>query len=303
MTPYQNAGNNPINDYDIDGMQSGNTSEGGDSKPAQDNTAVSNKRAELAAKNNIGDYKTGVKFKLTVDNTIKGASDEYNKKSFNQINVDNADTYNKVMQDDYFGPILREMVSSGLIQNGTDVNFKFVGNETSISTSGESLAFKYDLSWTNGNEKMKVPFTISAGQIVRFSGSHPVDYPLALLGSGAYSLLFKAAVVANAERELLKTAQPQIEEFISFFHKGELKGGVSSTRELSTSMDKSTVESLSRGTNKITEFRIPKSTFDKWQFEGSVRSFKDLDKVSGTYNFEWRFSPKVSEQMNNYMVK
>lgn len=37
-------------------------------------------------------------------------------------------------------------------------------------------------------------------------------------------------------------------------------------------MDKITVESLVRSTDKITEFKVPKSVFEKWKFENKVKA-------------------------------
>jgi RHS repeat-associated protein len=204
LSPYNYADNNPINDFDIDGMQNNNSQQTPDKSETsrQDNTAVANKGKELAAKS-PDDFKKAVSFKLTVDNTNPYTPPGKSEK--HEINVNNSEAYKTVMQDELFGSILSGMVQSGLITNGSEVSFKWTGNETTTNTSGESLAFKYDLSFTNGNEKMTVPVTVSEGEIVRFTGSHPIDYPLALIGSGAYSQLFKKVVIANAEKELLKT--------------------------------------------------------------------------------------------------
>lgn len=90
---------------------------------------------------------------------------------------------------------------------------------------------------------------------------------------------------------------------ISIYHKGNLKeGNVSSNRDLSTGTNKTDVESLNRG-SKLYQFDIPKDVYDRWVKDGKVKSYKDYDYTTGTYNEELRFSKDVADELNTYKTE
>ena len=89
----------------------------------------------------------------------------------------------------------------------------------------------------------------------------------------------------------------------SVFHKGELVGGkVVSTRTLSTGLERATVEALDRAGN-VHQFDIPADILRKWEFDGLVQRFRDLDEATGAINEELRFAGSLAEELNKYLVK
>ncbi len=88
---------------------------------------------------------------------------------------------------------------------------------------------------------------------------------------------------------------------ISFYHKGELVGGVSTHRELSTGAERASVEALNRP-GSVHEFRVPEDLIRRWESEGKVRLLKDYDSETGVYNLEYRFSPSVADELNKYKL-
>lgn len=96
--------------------------------------------------------------------------------------------------------------------------------------------------------------------------------------------------------------QEMSNEYISVYHKGNLNGGVvSGTRELSTGLDRGSVDAIRGG--KLWEFRIPKTEFNQWQNQGLLRTLKDLDYSTGVINNEIRFSPTLAPSLNKYIVR
>ncbi|HYG49825.1 MAG TPA: hypothetical protein VD905_02930 [Flavobacteriales bacterium] len=114
-----------------------------------------------------------------------------------------------------------------------------------------------------------------------------------------FAPLAEDAAILSEELIVLEEA----ESFISVYHKGNLAGGeVSTTRTLSTGLDKDAVSGLERQ-GQLWEFKIPKSKMLEWKIQGLVESFRDLDFKTGIINEEMRFSPKLAPELNKYLVK
>ncbi len=92
------------------------------------------------------------------------------------------------------------------------------------------------------------------------------------------------------------------EDFVTLYHKGELKNGLSPYRSLSTSFDKNSASMLQR-TGKLWEFRIPKSQFLQWKAQNAIELWTDLDFVTGVINQEVRFPAKLASELSKYIVK
>ena len=124
--------------------------------------------------------------------------------------------------------------------------------------------------------------------------------------SAAARSLLKAEGIAvegpNAAATTKATAL-ESEDLVSVFHKGELTGGVvSSGRTLSTGLEKESVEALNR-TGKVWEFKIPRLKLKEWENNGLVTRFTDIDHVTGVVNNEIRFSGQLASDLNKYLVK
>lgn len=118
--------------------------------------------------------------------------------------------------------------------------------------------------------------------------------------SGLTQVGEEAVVLEDAAENATEDA---LEEGVSVFHKGELNGGtVSSTRTLSTGTNKAAVEALSRP-GKVWEFKIPSNKMFEWKQTGLAERFIDLDKATGVMNEEIRFSPRLAQDLTNFLLK
>jgi hypothetical protein len=129
---------------------------------------------------------------------------------------------------------------------------------------------------------------------------------ISALSSGAGEVL--AGLTESADAIVLEDATEDVtedafEEATSVYHKGELDGGtVSSTKALSTGTDRAAVEALERP-GQVWEFKIPNSKLFEWRMKELTQTLTDVDKATGVMNQEIRFSPKLADQLNNFMVK
>jgi len=132
----------------------------------------------------------------------------------------------------------------------------------------------------------------------------------------AYMTLWNEAVVVGATGTIFPAAyqrlpsgmpvtQPVVnsrEPYVKVFHKGDLRGGLSSIRPLSTGVERGPVEALARP-GKVTEFNIPKSVLENWKTNDMVREIRDLDAVTGVINEELRFAPQVAKILETFIVQ
>ncbi|MCF3109424.1 DUF6443 domain-containing protein [Niabella sp. CC-SYL272] len=126
-----------------------------------------------------------------------------------------------------------------------------------------------------------------------------------LLGTSPLKIgsLIKSIVGLFKSPQSVEKAAIVGDEIVQVFHKGELSGGVvSSTRSLSTGLDKAAVEALNRS-GKVWEFNIPKTQFLKWKYAQKLELFRDLDEATKVINEEVRFSPELAPFLNKYLIK
>jgi hypothetical protein len=130
------------------------------------------------------------------------------------------------------------------------------------------------------------------------------------LGSGARAGIEAAideavgAPVSWLKGRFTKPAVTKVDDgpTVSVFHKGELDNGrVSPYRELSTRIDRASVEALGRA-GQIHQFDIPENVLRDWESSGLARRLLDFDNVTGVINTEWRFSPSLADQLNGYLI-
>jgi len=129
----------------------------------------------------------------------------------------------------------------------------------------------------------------------------------AIVGASATakSLLKAEGIAVEGPNAAAAARKPALEteDLISVFHKGELNGGVvSSSRTLSTGLERESVEALNR-TGKVWEFKIPRLQLREWENKGLVTRFKDTDHVTGVVNDELRFSGQLASDLNKFIVK
>ena len=84
------------------------------------------------------------------------------------------------------------------------------------------------------------------------------------------------------------------------YHQGDLTGGVSGHRPLSTSPDPDLGHYHLEG--ELYRFDIPADVYDQWILDGSIQTFNDLHLPSGQIRPEIRIMPPASGQMNHFLV-
>ncbi len=84
------------------------------------------------------------------------------------------------------------------------------------------------------------------------------------------------------------------------YHQGDLKGGVSGNRPLSTSPDPDLGHYHPNG--ELYRFDIPADVYDQWILDRSIQPFNDLHLPSGQIRPEIRIMPPVSGRMNDFLV-
>lgn len=146
-----------------------------------------------------------------------------------------------------------------------------------------------------------------ASYMYNFSDKTHIVWGASLGGMFTAGLVVEATALRTGEKVVEKAVEKEVsawaEEIVSVFHKGQLNGGVvSSGRSLSTGLERAAVEGLKR-TGKTWEFRIPRSVLERWKFEGLAKPLRDLDKITGVINEELRFSAKLSQELNKYLIK
>ncbi|MCX8534661.1 hypothetical protein [Chryseobacterium luquanense] len=91
---------------------------------------------------------------------------------------------------------------------------------------------------------------------------------------------------------------------MTFYHKGELNGGVLDPARgfLSTGRDFETVNVLNR-TGKVWKIEIRSSLFEKWEKSGVnfIERRRDLDDATGIYNKEIRFKSSTFPTLQNHI--
>ncbi len=122
------------------------------------------------------------------------------------------------------------------------------------------------------------------------------------MGNALEASLYKIGRLAYAVPPAAKGTAPIVEDTVSLFHQGTLRGGqVSSTRGLSTSL--SSDLSHYRPGGQLYEFQVPRSTYNQWLDEGFVMPKTDLHLPTGIVTPEIRVLPPASGSLNQYLVR
>jgi RHS repeat-associated protein len=99
-----------------------------------------------------------------------------------------------------------------------------------------------------------------------------------------------------------KIPDDPVEDVVSLFHQGDLRGGqVSSTSRISTSLSSDLTQYRPNG--QLYEFQVPRSTLNQWFDEGSALQFNDLHAPTGIITPEIRILPPQSGQLNQFLVR
>lgn len=100
----------------------------------------------------------------------------------------------------------------------------------------------------------------------------------------------------------VNTGAPVMEDTISLFHQGTLRGGqVSTMRGLSTSLSKDLSHYLPNG--QLYEFQIPRSTYNQWLDDGLAIPKTDYHLPSGITTPEIRVLPPASGSLNQSLIR
>jgi RHS repeat-associated protein len=110
------------------------------------------------------------------------------------------------------------------------------------------------------------------------------------------------AIAARGAMTIAKTTAPIVDDTVSLFHQGTLRGGqVSSTRGLSTSL--SSDLSHYRPSGQLYEFQVPRSTYNQWLDDGLAVPKTDYHLPSGVTTPEIRVMPPASGSLNQFLVR
>ena len=143
--------------------------------------------------------------------------------------------------------------------------------------------------WEAGHHGLAaVDFTLAVFSL--FTG---VYRPLAAQVRGAGRLPVAAA---NAAPDIVVPVRPPK----TVYHQGDLSGGVSGSRRLSTSPDPDLTHYRPDGT--LHRFDIPADVYDRWLLDGSIQPYTDYHLPSGITRPEIRILPPASGQMNDFLV-
>jgi RHS repeat-associated protein len=195
-----------------------------------------------------------------------------------------ADLFSKYSDEDYIEEP-NEQYNSGTWE------YMFWGD----SNASENNLFEYSPQELHDNGYF---VTSTAIQVVLLT------LPVTEIFQGTVGLLRSAKAVETGVNEVnvANTGGKAVEDFVSVFHKGVLNEGVvSSSRSLSTGLEKASVEALERY-GAVWEFKIPKTEFLQWKYNGLIESIMDLDKATGIINQEIRFSSSLAPKLNQYIV-
>ncbi|MCI0393184.1 MAG: RHS repeat-associated core domain-containing protein [Acidobacteria bacterium] len=91
----------------------------------------------------------------------------------------------------------------------------------------------------------------------------------------------------------------KLEGHVTVYHKGELNRP--NKPYFSTGTDRAKVEALKRK-GIVHEFRIPKSVYYRWQYDGLIQNIRDTDLATGIVNEEIRFLGKAKTEVMKYKV-
>ncbi|MBW7869389.1 MAG: hypothetical protein H3C31_13825, partial [Brumimicrobium sp.] len=147
----------------------------------------------------------GLEKEVVIDNSNSPSKD----KPVN-INVGAKGAYD-VLNDVYFGSVLKQMNSEGLINSYSTVTFTWTGQRTETKNKGPwywkttttDLYLQYNIGFNYEGVDVSAPIEIGAGVIAYHPGSNPVDYGLALVGTGAYAMAFRNSVVNNVKQQVI----------------------------------------------------------------------------------------------------
>lgn len=143
LTPYNYAGNNPINDKDIDGMQSPKTSTGGDTKPGSGgNNGGGNANKATEAKNIA--YKGGIQLyeaaeaKGIVTNAVSNASKSFKVGDYDVLPNYITDSNGKLQLSHYTTSIeVNQIKPSGGLEKVRRIDYIFGANDLKAFTDNK----------------------------------------------------------------------------------------------------------------------------------------------------------------------
>jgi hypothetical protein len=87
---------------------------------------------------------------------------------------------------------------------------------------------------------------------------------------------------------------------VRLYHQGDLSGGISGTRPLSTSPVSELGHYHAGG--QLYEFQVPRAMYNEWLNNRWIQPYNDLHAPTGIITPEIRILPPASGQMNQFLV-
>jgi len=152
----------------------------------------------------------GLEKKVIIDNSAAGTTS--GNTGIHTINGDYKEVEKIEGENAVYAPFLKVLTWNGIIDKNTEVTLTWTGKKEYTVTTGPwywtstdtYLANEYDVSFKKGEVDINFSVEISVGAIVHHSGSNPLDYALALFGTGAYSQFIKSSIVKNVDLQIKK---------------------------------------------------------------------------------------------------
>lgn len=85
------------------------------------------------------------------------------------------------------------MKDIGLLNDNIDIHFKHTGVTEAFNGKDVTISANYEAIWQFSGETVRMDMTVPVSSI-HITGTSPIDYPLALIGSGIYSQVFKKSL-------------------------------------------------------------------------------------------------------------
>ncbi|MCB0371217.1 MAG: hypothetical protein KDD45_17830 [Bdellovibrionales bacterium] len=203
----------------------------------------------------------GLEKRIIINNSMDGYQGKMHVLSGED--VQNAGTFTA------FATLMKDI---GLLDNNTDLHFKHTGASQSYDGSDVNFSANYEAIWQYSGQTVRMDMAVPVGS-VHITGSNPIDYPLALIGSGIYSQAFKKGL-----RPLYNQAANNIKSTaLGLLNSGKLSSSAAAKfantarNNLKTTFLKSTPEDLRNLIFKYNEAR----GLNKW----GTKTYEQLSKT------------------------
>ncbi len=238
---------------------------------------LESKKQEESKKEDILNLKVkskGFKGRLIINNSI----DDYKE----EIHVVTGEEIKKAGQFYSFAILMNDI---GLLDSDADLHFKHTGISDAFDGSDIEYYADYEAVWEFKSEIVRMDMSVPVGS-VHITGSSLIDYPLALIGSGIFSQIFKASLrpLYNQAAKNIKSTALGLVNSNKVSLTNAAKWANEARNNLKINFLRSTPEDLRNLIFKYNE----KRSFNKWgtkTYDQLIQSGKtDMDIINSAAN-------------------